>query len=92
MGKRKHRDPTERQARARRREARSERSIHQKVMEIAAKEYESRLEHELTLSPEKYPMLHDTPVPEGWVGGEFKVPNVTPKEDDGEHDSTTTTG
>jgi hypothetical protein len=55
MGKRKHRDPAERQARARRREARAERSIHQKVVEIAAKEYAARIEHDLRLNPPDEP-------------------------------------
>jgi hypothetical protein len=99
MGKRKHRDPAEREAREARRAERAERSIDRKVNEIAAAEYAARLHHELNMAgipDEELVSLHA----EGFVGkhvhvtGELIVPvnPVTPLDENEGHDPTATTG
>jgi hypothetical protein len=96
MGKRKHRDPAEREAREARRAERADRSIQRKVDEIAAAEYASRLHHELNMAgiaDEDLVSLNA----EGFVGkhahvtGELVI-SVTPPDENEEHDPTTTTG
>jgi hypothetical protein len=127
MGKRRHRDPAEREAREARRAERADRSIHRKVDEIAAAEYAARLHHALnmagiadedlvSLNAEGFvgKRVHVTGTPENWrcptcegqgyfgesddeddcwdCGGTGFVNSVTPPNEDGNHDSTTTTG
>lgn len=101
MGKRKHRDPAEREAREARRAARADRSINRKVVEIAAAEYAARLHHELNMAG-----IRDEDIislnAEGFVGKNARtvgtpenwptINTVTPPEQNEGHDPTTTTG
>jgi hypothetical protein len=99
MGKRRHRDPAEREAREARRAERADRSMKRKVDEIAAAEYTARLHHALNMAGIADEELVDLKA-EGFVGkharvtGELviQVNSVTPPDEDGTHDPTTTTG
>ena len=104
MGKRKHRDPNEREAREARRAERADRSMQRKVDEIAAAEYAARLHHALnmagiadedlvSLNAEGFvgKRVHVTGTPENW----HNLPDVnpvTPLDQNEGHDPTQTTG
>jgi hypothetical protein len=105
MGKRKHRDPAEREAREARRAERADRSIQRKVNEIAAAEYAARLHHELnmagiadedlvSLEAEGFvgKHVHVIGTPEHWPTVNTYDNPVTPLDENGSHDPTTSTG
>lgn len=100
MGKRKHRDPAERVARAERRQARADASLKRRADQIAADEYAARMRHtlihDMKVNPDDLVSLEA----EGFVGkhahvtGELAIDinSVAPPDENGSHDSTATTG